>query len=285
MTKISSVVLICAVAGAATADAQTLRGRVSDYGTREPVRGASAYLLDEQGNVLIEAATDSVGNFEFRAARAANYRLRVSMIGYLSFQSDRIILSNRETVQVAIQISSQPIPVTPVVVNARNQSGRMADFHRRRERLGTGQFITQADIEKRPLTSASTLLLGVPGVSVISGGPAGAPSAAFGRSVIKLRSTSVSGGYNQPNECTANVFLDGRPIQGSIDDYIIPDWIGGVEIYANELTTPSEFQRGNGCGSVVFWTKDAEGSRSRWTLPKIAALGGIAAFIVSLALD
>ena len=256
---------------------QLMRGRVSDYTTRDPVRGATAQLIDAQGSIVVEATSDASGTFELRAPRSGSYRLRIAMIGYLPFNSDPLALSTRDVTQVMIQISAQPIPITPVVVNALS-TGRMAEFERRRARQGAGYFITQTDIAKRPVASATSLVLGVPGATVVG-------DAAFGRSIIRLRATSMSGGYSQPNECTPAIFLDGRLIQGYIDDYIVPDWIGGVEVYVNELTAPSEYQRGNGCGVVLYWTKDLENSRSRWNFLRVAAVAGISVFFVVMAVN
>ena len=263
---------------------QLMRGRVSDYTTRDPVRGATAQLIDAQGSIVVEATSDASGTFELRAPRSGSYRLRIAMIGYLPFNADPLALSTRDVTQVMIQISAQPIPITPVVVNALS-TGRMAEFERRRARQGAGYFITQTDIAKRPVASATSLVLGVPGATVVAAGPPGSRAAAFGRSIIRLRATSMSGGYNQPNECTPAVFLDGSPIQGYIDDYIIPDWIGGVEVYVNELTAPSEYQRGNGCGVVLYWTKDPENGRGRWNFSRVAAVVGISVFFVVMAVN
>jgi hypothetical protein len=263
---------------------QLMRGRVSDYMTRDPVRGATASLIDAQGNPVVEATSDASGAFELRSPRSGSYRLRVAMIGYLPFNSDPLALTTRDVTQVLIQISAQPIPITPVVVNALS-SGRMAEFERRRARQGAGYFITQADIAKRPLASATSLVLGVPGATIVAAGPPGSGAAAFGRSIIRLRATSMAGAYNQPNECTPAVFLDGRPIQGYIDDHIVPDWIGGVEVYVNELTAPSEYQRGNGCGVVLYWTRDPENGRRRWNFSRVAAVVGISVFVVVVAVN
>ncbi|MEX2284358.1 MAG: hypothetical protein WEE89_17855 [Gemmatimonadota bacterium] len=82
-------------------------------------------------------------------------------------------------------------------------------------------------------------------------------------------------------ECNPNVFIDGRIYvesnNNSVDDLIIPDWLGGVEVYSREATSPVEYRRGDGCGVVLFWTKDPERG-GRWTLAKLAAAAGMAFF-------
>ncbi|MEX2284359.1 MAG: carboxypeptidase-like regulatory domain-containing protein [Gemmatimonadota bacterium] len=101
-------------------NAQVMRGRVTDYATGELLHGAAVLLLDENGRGIAQTTTDTTGLFELRAARAGAFQLNVSLIGYLPFTSVTLSLSLRETMQVRIQIATQPIPVAPLVVTARS---------------------------------------------------------------------------------------------------------------------------------------------------------------------
>jgi hypothetical protein len=265
----AAVVMLCLTLHGFPVSAQVVRGRVSDYTTRQGLRGAAVTLADENENPRDAASTDTTGAFQLRASRAGNFRLLVSRIGYLPFRSEAFALRARETVQVAVQISSQPIPVTPLVISARSQStGRLAAFESRRTRLGSGHFITKDEIDRRPLASPSSLLLGVRGVH--------------------LRPVDLSGYRNQVfmqsagmGECAANLFVDGIPFRGSIDDYVIPDWLGAVEVYPTAAMTPTEFRLENACGAVLFWTKEPE-SGGGWSRVKIGVLAGLVVFAVAL---
>jgi hypothetical protein len=44
--------------------------------------------------------------------------------------------------------------------------------------------------------------------------------------------------------------------QGSIDNYVPPDLILGVEVYNSGTSVPSEFARlGTDCGAIIVWTR------------------------------
>ena len=251
--------------------AQTVRGRVVDAESNRPLRAANITLLDDQSREVARASTDSAGTFELRAPRPAGYRLRATLFGYATQTSDRVELRARETVQVALQLATQPIPVVPLVIVTRERGhSRLDEFEQRRTKLGTGYFLTRNEIDKRPLATASTLLLDLPGVIL--------KTLDDGHSEIRLRSNRITGSAEET--CRANLYVDGHLRSGSVDDFLITDWVGGVEVYPRPGTAPAGFRSDNACGVVLFWTQDPErGANWRWA--KIAA---VTAFVVGAAL-
>ena len=269
MTNGPAVLVLCLTLHGPPLAAQVVRGRVSDHETGQWLGGAAVSLVDENGERRAAASTDTTGAFELRVLRAGSYHLLVSLIGYLPFRSEAIQVRARETVQVAVRISGQPIPVTPLLISARSRSsGRLAGFESRRTSLGTGHFITQKEIDRRPLASPSTLLLGVRGVHLRPADQSGHRNRVF------MQSAGIG-------ECAANLFVDGIPFRGSIDDYVIPDWLGAVEVYSTAAMTPAEFRLENTCGTVLFWTKEPE-SGTNWSGIKIGVLAGLVLFAAGI---
>jgi carboxypeptidase family protein/TonB-dependent receptor-like protein len=241
------------------AAAQVLRGRVTDAATNQRLRAAEVVLLDGQGRAIARAASDTTGAFELRGERPGNYSVRVALLGYTALTSDRIELRAREAVQIAVQLSTQPIPVAPVVIVARQRAlGRLDEFEKRRTRSGSGYFITQKDIDKRVVMNASSLVVGVPGVTVQSG--------YYDRPQIMLP------GNGEP--CRAKLYIDGILMRESVDDVLIPAWVGAIEVYPRAAFAPVEYQSmGSSCGVVLFWTRELERG-IKWSWKKIAVGAG-----------
>jgi hypothetical protein len=138
--------------------AQVLRGRVIDHASGAVLSGAQMDVIDERGSQIARTATDTEGRFELRAPRSGAYRLRASLIGYETFTSDPLDLGVRETVELLLYLSVEPVPLTPVIVRTRSDRSRLTEFERRKAQGLGGYFITRQDIERRPIATASELL-------------------------------------------------------------------------------------------------------------------------------
>jgi hypothetical protein len=132
----------------------------------------------------------------------------------------------------------------------------------RRQRSGSGVFLTGQDIAQRTSTTLSDVLAGVAGLRVIGISPNGTP---------------LIGGRSN---CSPVVFLDGYRLADGIVDlerWVRPSEIGGLEVYADGVNAPPQylgmggeselqFSRGGGvslvgnggsrsCGVLLAWTK------------------------------
>jgi hypothetical protein len=74
--------------------------------------------------------------------------------------------------------------------------------------------------------------------------------------IFTMRSTANG------DRCLPNYFLDGHrwfALEGSpileLERFMTLNAIDGVEVYRSGAGMPMQFDTGNGCGSVVFWTK------------------------------
>ncbi|MGH7469578.1 MAG: carboxypeptidase regulatory-like domain-containing protein [Longimicrobiales bacterium] len=263
-------------ASALEVPAQRVHGVVTDATSNARLTGVLVTLMDGANRAILEATTDTTGSFNLAATQPGSYRLRISLIGYLSFTSDALDLAPREAVQVSVRLATQAIPLNPVVVVARRSTGRLADFERRRERHASGYFMGQSDIDKRPVAKASTLLMNIPGIRLQAIRRRG--STTEDRHVIQF-----SGPSGAP--CVANVFIDGVQAQQSpvtIDELLDVAALGAVEVYPRAAGAPIEYQRSNNCGVVLFWTREVERVRRPWSWTKFAIGVGVVALAIVL---
>ncbi len=139
----------------------------------------------------------------------------------------------------------------------------MADFHDRRQRAGSGRFITRDQIEKEDPLRLTDLFRSVPGVRIV-------PSL-MGGSRVRLRSSTA-------RDCVPFVWVDGVPMgAGEFDlDVLTPETVEGVEIYSGVSGVPQRFMgtRGEGsCGAIVVWTGFAERRAQREEALRAAGAG------------
>jgi hypothetical protein len=121
----------------------------------------------------------------------------------------------------------------------------MAEFEERRK-LGFGQFMTQAEIEKRNSVLVADLVRTFLSVDVLTG--------PFSHVAINHR----FGGTFRQNVCPFKVFLDGLAFPTpNLDDLPSPKDIAGIELYSGAATIPLRYKTTGGawCGVILVWTK------------------------------
>jgi hypothetical protein len=232
------------------------------------MEGVLVQLIDVRGQGPVETTTTATGEFSLRIPRDGSFVIRASQLGYLTFESDTLEFGTRDIADIGLQLSVEPVDLEPILVRV-DRDSNLAEFERRRLTYGQGSFITRQEIERRPISRPSELLIGYPGVSLSPlRDEQGIPQ---DRYIVTLPGTL--------GPCSAHVFVDGLKVtqttRSTVDDLLNADWLGGVEVYRSVLAAPSEYQRA-GCGSVLFWTRARE-SGSPWGWLKGAAVAGFAA--------
>jgi hypothetical protein len=110
--------------------------------------------------------------------------------------------------------------------------------------MGSGKFLTREDWENRSPHRLSDILQMVPGVRIIGGGQ------------IKLRGVTS---FGEPWGCTPTFYLNGQLFRlgpgESIQEYVLPLEISGIEVYPG-MTKPPEFMDmgAHPCGAIAIWT-------------------------------
>ena len=94
------------------ANAQTIKGKVTDQNTGEPVAFANVFFA----GTLIGAVTDLEGNFSFTIPKQGKYELTVSYVGYLECSKE--IVSTDELPFFEITLEPEVIELRDVNVEA-----------------------------------------------------------------------------------------------------------------------------------------------------------------------
>ena len=212
-----------------------LAGTVRRLATGEPIVGAQVSI--EEGPMTL---TDAQGQWLLANAPAGTRMLEVRAVGLYPERLPVDVVSGAPPVHVVMK-TFQAVLET---INVR--AGRMAD-HRSfegRRRVGGGRFIQASEIERFRVENLSEILRMQPGVR-LERDTLGAPQ-------LYLR--GVDG-----IDCLPDLYIDGIHVfmttAGDLDQFVRPERVRGVEIYA-ATTAPPQFQRAHGgCGSIVIWTK------------------------------
>ena len=269
------VIGFCFVWPADVAEAQRLQGRVVDGENRAGIMGATLEVVDEAGEVLGQAETDSSGVFAVDLAAAGSYRLRVEHIAYRTLETEPIEVGRAEAVRVEVRMGRTVIPLEPLVIEARRDMGRLAGFRERVEADPFGKFVTREDIEARPGSTPTDLMQGIPGVTLRPVGRVNNPFALV-TNLIAMRGTV---GF-----CEPSLYLDGTRIHQAsdapIDDMLSSGMLEGIEVYTTVGSAPAEYQPTNNCGVVLFWTREAEGTGRRGIWRIVAGVGAFAAILL-----
>ncbi len=240
-----AVLLLTLAAPLAAAHAQqpraTVTGSVTDATSGRAVQGVTVWFADG-----LTGFTGSRGQFEIKRVPVGTYQVRVSRIGYRPKTLQVPIARDDRNIYVVASLEPLPVQLEPVVIRGDTSSivayGRMADFYRRK-RAGWGRFITRQDIERRNPFRVSDLLYTIPGTWITHD--------QFGQATVTFRA-----GYSGLRRCLPAVYLDNMPLAadfGSVDDWVMPQDVEGIEVYTGFTITPVEFY--GGCGAIVIWTR------------------------------
>lgn len=217
-----------------------VRGMVSNGRTGEAVPGATVSFSES-----LIVVTDRGGEFDVRQAPWGWYKVVVTRIGYRSKAVDLAVAGDPSGIFLAISLEPLPVQLEPVVIRGDTATvvayGRMADFFRRK-RSGWGQFITRQDIGRLNPFRVTDLLWGERGVWMAYD--------RRGQPMVYFRGRISYGG-----RCYPAIYIDGHRLPGdmSLNEWVMPQEVEGIEVYRSEITTPPEFP--GGCGAIVIWTR------------------------------
>lgn len=231
-----SLVLSWAVAGAASAQPPgSLRMRVLDRETREPVVGAIVRLRDST------TTTGADGRAVFPFAGTGRHPVVIRAVG---FESTSVELGvgvpgAPPEHEVGMHFTGTDLPELVVEARRRRVIGRLVEFETRMAR-GVGLFLTAVDIEARRQFNLGAILGTLRGVNA---------RCSAVECVVRMS--------RAPRNCAPKYYIDGIPSDMSASDTPISD-IYGVEVYRGPSETPVEFLTAEaGCGVISIWTKSA----------------------------
>ena len=232
-------------------------GAPPSHAQPRPAPGAIDGVVTDTNLVSLAGATVSVLGSEIQVVTGANGRFRILTIPAGQYivvarrvghepVSSMVRVSAADTLRLSFALERIAGTLDTVVVAANCQSARFADFDAR-SKLGLGQFMNQAEIEKRAKVFVTELIRTFQSVRVVAPGGGTRYFAASAREPI-----------GRP-PCLLAMLVDGLPYEGDLDNLPSPREIGGIEVYAGPATIPLQYKRtapGNKCGLIMFWTRD-----------------------------
>jgi hypothetical protein len=235
-------------------------GRVVDRNTDRPVDAASI-VLEGEG---IRRLSEGQGRYLFDDLPPGVYRLSVTHVTYDRTEQLVNVPGNR-TVEVNFAMSVDPIELEPIVVTiVRDRRLEIKGFYERRElgeAIGNGVFFDQEEIRRQAPLRVTHLLERVPGVRISCTGSGNR------NCMVRMTGGTASLGAGQTGCTNANVFVDGvrvirdnQAMPESLDVFVSPGEVAGLEVYRGAAEIPAEFGGSTGqCGAIVIWTGRGDG--------------------------
>ena len=262
-------VALCAVllaAGAAPLSAQTVKGRLLDSTTKEPILLATVLLLDSVMSPLDRTFTDQKGAFVLNAPRPGDYYIGAERAGYRSKIDGILQLGVGGEITVDFFLVPRPVRLDTVpVAVSRERVGEQLEaigfFERRRE--GSAWTLGPEDLEKRVVNEVAQLFRGAPGARIVDTG--GGSALVFRGGAVTPQRATDSDGY-----CTPRILIDGSELpsfRGAgaatagavLDGAVNVDDIIAVEVHTGPASLPLIYAgTSTRCTTVLIWTSRAQ---------------------------
>ena len=195
------------------------------------------------------------GSFRLAGVPSGAQSLEVKVLGYTPLVLAVDILAG-ETLNLHLQLAAEAVPLPAVEVKASPVfvTPEMKGFAERKAR-GAGQFFTREEIVRMQARLLTDVLRRVPGMQIQS------VNSAYGTSYTIQ--TGRSGGPVGARVCPVLFYINGTPFPLStdvtIDHYVAPEEVIGLEVYNGTAQIPPQFNSGMynaHCGVVVIWTRN-----------------------------
>ncbi len=231
---IAAVWLAVLSAPGAAQETATLKGRILDDETGEPVANAVVRI---KGRPPLTA--NSQGRFEVSDLPAGLVEVVIQAIGYAA-PTHKFPVSAGQVIDriFPMQFNGTKLPDLEVKVRVQRLAPRYAEFERRRG-LGLGAYFRWDEIAARGFSTVGDALRTVRGVKMRC------DQAAFECYAVMARNT----------QCAPSWWIDGVETRSFHENTPIRD-IYGLEIYRGAGEVPADYGGSNaGCGVIVLWTK------------------------------
>ena len=224
--------------------AQTIKGRVVDASTRQPIALVTVRLLRSDVQVA-ETTTDSAGRFLISTRQPGRYRLHGSRIGYADATTQYIELMSDQSFDAELQMSAQAVKIAPLTLVANKSKYLDTKGFYERQALRLGDYLTADQIRRRNSQSLVDVLRTMKGIKIQRMGQ---------RQEVYMTGTN----------CLPMIVVDavtmrwgGRQVGTlqPLDDLANPQHIEGIEVYRGG-GAPPEFEGPNSaCGIILIWTR------------------------------
>jgi hypothetical protein len=248
------------------AQAQIVRGTITEQATGLPVRGVGVLLRDLAARPRMAALSDSLGRYSMTAPQSGSYVLNFSRAGLNALDGVAVALSagSEKVVDATLtrsvtKLATVDVVGESVVERPAGNPHKYDEFHRRRA-LGMGTFLTREQIHSRPRHQMQELFNGIPGIKVRHNGTAWKLQSqrCSGRSIPGLDVAALAGATSGPDpKYNPMLFIDGVKVQDiTAISELSPSQVEAIEVYQGAAQLPSE-ARGDACFAIFVWLRNS----------------------------
>jgi TonB-dependent receptor len=239
--------------------AGTMKGRVLDGGTGEPLMGANVVIQ----STSLGAATDIHGSFTIPNIPAGTWTARITYLGYEAI-SREVIITADGTLEQEFRMKAQALEGQEVVVTAQAR-GQDAAINKQLSSQNVVNVVSAARIQELPDANAAESIGRLPGVSLIRSG--GQATQVVIRGLQPQYNTITIDGVQIPANDAGSISAGGayatptnNPGGRAVDlSMISSSSLEGIEVY--KTVTPDMDAAVLG-GTVNFGLREAKGTPS-----------------------
>jgi hypothetical protein len=244
--------VLCTLATAEGARAQTLLGRVLDQVNEQPVAGVLVTLVARTGEERVRALSDSAGRFVIAPPEAGEYLLVTDRLGYEETRSPLLALTTEGQAPLDLMIEPEPIGLEGFEVSVEERAAeQLSRMGLSANALGN-RWIDRDKIDAIPVKRDMGVILertAQAGIRVTRPENLTMDSDNIGLCVALYRVRTADGG----GRC-ALIVLDGVPMSGVAALDIDPDAIESIALL-EPMEATTYFGTLGGAGAVLVWTR------------------------------
>ncbi len=285
-----TVALTAAAWPGARAEAQVLRGILSERETFVPIPLGTVILTTTEMDTLATTLTTEQGYFEFDVPEPGGYYLIASALGYRAMRSELLDVEGASMQVIELTMAVRPVPIEGVLVPADLEAPEVPGlvgtgfYDRAGENFprGRGEFIFPGQILASDASYPQALFWGMRTVRVHQTRPprllprgGSGPVLLPGGKVAPERPEDTAfepvGPWTDvlvipnraaPGYCSPSIYVDGIWIQElnpgeTLADVVPMSELLAVEVYEWPFGVPRQYAGKQECGVILFWTKGA----------------------------
>ncbi|HBB92654.1 MAG TPA: hypothetical protein DC042_13300 [Bacteroidales bacterium] len=269
--KILLVVVAVVLANGVFAQSGTLKGKVIDKASGEPIPFAAVQIVGKVGDLaIVGTQSDIDGNYTLKPIPAGKWMLEARCVGYNSLQMENVVVKADKIDMLNLELSTKTEQIAEVQVIAYKVP--LID----KDNTQTGETVTSEDIEKMPGRSVMQVASTVAGIASRDGNGVGNVRGARGGNTYFVDGIRVSGSsLNIPKSAQeqVQVITGGMSAKyGDVTGGVVsistknaaPRFYGGIELETSELLDQSRHSLGsfNLSGPLIKVKTPSGGSRT-----------------------
>jgi TonB-dependent receptor len=162
MSRFYLFITFMLLASLASAQSGTLKGKVSDGSSNEPLPGAYVHFDDSNKGVV----TDPFGNFQLDKITPGHYKIKIKYLGFEEFEKE-IIIAADEIVVFNIKLSVQKTNLSTVNVFGKlNESNESSSRQSEKNANNITNVLSARAMERSPDLNAATVITRISGVTL-----------------------------------------------------------------------------------------------------------------------